>query len=230
MPESATLEETAAAAKSMGEYIKTVNEVVDYQIYVGAASPFNFNGLVRHYYLRQGPFMADIQVNLADKKHRKEQSHEIAKRVRVTLKKIADDYGARVKVAEVPPGPPVLSTIVAEIYGPDYGRQKELAAEIMDIFSSTEEVVDVDWYMEDPQPRYFVGVDQAKAALNGIPSVRIVETLTMNLSGIKTGLLHHSLEKVGWFHFPGACHFIDGRRGCVAPLFQDDRADPLLSR
>jgi multidrug efflux pump subunit AcrB len=195
MPESATLEETAAAAAAMGDYIKTVNEVVDYQIYVGAASPFNFNGLVRHYYLRQGSFMADIQVNLAGKHLRNQQSHEIAKRVRTALKKIADLYGARIKVAEVPPGPPVLSTLVAEIYGPDYERQQEIAAQIMDIFSSTEGVVDVDWYMESPQPRYFVAVDQEKAALNGISTARIVRDLSMNLSGKKTGLLHRPLEK-----------------------------------
>ncbi len=195
MPESATLEETAAAAAAMGDYIKTVNEVVDYQIYVGAASPFNFNGLVRHYYLRQGSFMADIQVNLAGKHLRKQQSHEIAKRVRTALKKIADPYGARIKVAEVPPGPPVLSTLVAEIYGPDYERQQELAAQIMDIFNATEGVVDVDWYMESPQPRYFVAVDQEKAAINGISTARIVQDLSMNLSGKKTGLLHRPLEK-----------------------------------
>ncbi len=195
MPESATLEETAAVALSMGDYIKTVNEVVDYQIYVGTASPFNFNGLVRHYYLRQGASMADIQVNLAGKHHRMQQSHEIAKRVRTALKKIADQYGARIKVAEVPPGPPVLSTLVAEIYGPDYDRQRELAAQIMDIFSSTEGVVDVDWYMESPQPRYFVEVDREKAALNGIPAARIVQALSMQLSGKKTGLLHRPLEK-----------------------------------
>jgi len=195
MPESATLENTAAAATAMGDYIKTVNEVVDYQIYVGAASPFNFNGLVRHYYLRQGSFMADIQVNLAGKHFRKQQSHEIAKRVRTALKKIADPYGARIKVAEVPPGPPVLSTLVAEIYGPDYDRQQELAIQIMAIFNGTEGVVDVDWYMESSQPRYFVKVDQEKAALNGIPVARIVQALSMQLSGKKTGLLHRPLEK-----------------------------------
>jgi len=195
MPESSTLEETAAAAAAMGDYVKTVNEVVDYQIYVGAASPFNFNGLVRHYYLRQGPNMADIQVNLAGKHLRKQQSHEIAKRVRNALKKIADQHGARIKVAEVPPGPPVLSTLVAEIYGPDYERQQELAARIMDIFSETEGVVDVDWYMESFQPRYFVEVDQEKAALNGIPVAGIVQALSMQLSGKKIGLLHRPLEK-----------------------------------
>ncbi|MBU0992517.1 MAG: efflux RND transporter permease subunit [Proteobacteria bacterium] len=195
MPESATLEETAAVAKSMGDYIKTVNEVVNYQIYVGDASPFNFNGLVRHYYLRKSPYMADIQVNLAGKHKRKSQSHDIAKRVRPALVEIAERYGARVKVAEVPPGPPVLSTLVAEIYGPDYDRQREIAKQVMDIFSETEGVVDVDWYMESSQPRYFIDVDQERAALHGIPVSMIVQNINLQLSGTKSGLLHNSLEK-----------------------------------
>ena len=195
MPESSTLEETAAVAADMGDYLKTVNEVVNYQIYVGEASPFNFNGLVRHYYLRKSPYMADIQVNLVSKHSREKQSHEIAKRVRKGLVGIARQHGARVKVAEVPPGPPVLSTLVAEIYGPDYDRQREIARQIMDIFSSTEGVVDVDWYMESSQPRYFIDVDQEKAAIHGIPVSMIVRNIDMQLSGAKSGLLHNPREK-----------------------------------
>jgi multidrug efflux pump subunit AcrB len=195
MPESATLEDTSAAALEMGEYLKTVNEVVDYEVYVGTSGPFNFNGLVRHYYLRQGPSMADIQVNLAGKGHRKDQSHDIAKRVRPSLKKIADRYGARVKVAEVPPGPPVLSTLVAEVYGPDYDRQRELAREVMDIFEKTPGVVDVDWYMEEEQTRLKLEVDTEKAALNGISVAQITSALSLNLSGRQAGLLHLPLEK-----------------------------------
>ncbi|MEA3231873.1 MAG: efflux RND transporter permease subunit, partial [Thermodesulfobacteriota bacterium] len=175
MPESATLEETAAAAMEMGSYLKTVNEVTDYQIYAGTAGPFNFNGLVRHYDLRQAPFMADIQVNLAGKHHRRDQSHPIAKRVRPPLKEIADRYGAKVKVAEVPPGPPVLSTLVAEVYGPDYERQREIAQRIRTIFEETEGVVDVDWYMEEDQPRYQLEVDREKAALHGISVAQITQ-------------------------------------------------------
>ncbi len=124
MPDHATLEDTAAVAFEMGDYLSTVNEVVDYQMHIGTAGPFNFNGLVRHYYLRQSPNLADIQVNLAGKAHRKQQSHDIAKRVRGPLQAIAQRYGARLKVAEVPPGPPVLSTLVAEVYGPDYDLQR----------------------------------------------------------------------------------------------------------
>jgi len=168
MPESATLEETAAVAMEMGKYLETVNEVVDYEIYVGTAAPFNFNGLVRHYYLRQGNNVADIQVNLINKAHRKASSHDIAKRLRPMLKRIGDRYGARIKVAEVPPGPPVLSTLVAEVYGPDYERQRTIAKEILQIFDSTPGVVDTDSYMEEPRKRFDLVVDREKAALHGI--------------------------------------------------------------
>jgi multidrug efflux pump subunit AcrB len=195
MPEYSTLEETLSAAKEMGEYIKTVNEVVDYQIYAGTAGPFNFNGLVRHYFLRKGANVADIQVNLAGKGERKEQSHEIAKRIRPPLRKIAEKYNARIKVAEVPPGPPVLSTLVAEVYGPDYNRQRELAQTIRKVFEETPGVVDVDWYMEENQPRYNLTVDKEKAALYGISLPQITNTLELALSGKQTGLLHEPLER-----------------------------------
>jgi multidrug efflux pump subunit AcrB len=195
MPERATLEETAGVAFEMGEYLRTVNEVVNYQVHVGTSGPFNFNGLVRHYYLRNAPGMADIQVNLAGKGERKQQSHDIAKRVRPPLEEIARRHGARVKVAEVPPGPPVLSTLVAEVYGPDYARQREIALEIRKIFEETEGVVDVDWYMEENQTRYQIDVDQEKAALHGISVAQIVQTLQTTLSGKPAGLLHQPLEK-----------------------------------
>ncbi len=195
MPEGATLEETAAATMEMGDYLATVNEVTDYELYTGTAGPFNFNGLVRHYYLRQGPNVADIQVNLAGKHQRKQQSHAIAKRVRPALVSIAQKYGARVKVAEVPPGPPVLSTLVAEIYGPDYDRQRDIARQIRTIFEQTSGVVDVDWYMEDDQPRYNFVVDRERAALHGISVAKIAQTLELAVSGRQVGLLHQPLEK-----------------------------------
>jgi len=195
MPESATLEETAAASLEMGDYLRTVNEVTDYEVYVGTAGPFNFNGLVRHYYLRAAPNMADIQVNLAAKSRRKQQSHEIAKWVRPPLKEIADRYHARVKVAEVPPGPPVLSTLVAEVYGPDYDRQRALALKIREIMENSDGVVDVDWFMEEDQPRYQLEVDQERAALHGISVAHINEILKITLSGKQAGLLHQPLEK-----------------------------------
>ena len=195
MPESATLEETAGAAKELGNYLKSVREVTDYEIYVGTAAPFNFNGLVRHYYLREGPHMADIQVNLAGKHERKAQSHDVAKRVRPALKEIADRYGGRVKVAEVPPGPPVLSTLVAEIYGPDYERQIEIAQKVLNIYEETPGVVDADWYMEDPRPRVDLLVDKEKAALHGIQTLQVDEALRIALAGRQAGLLHDPLEK-----------------------------------
>ncbi|NOY68832.1 MAG: efflux RND transporter permease subunit [Deltaproteobacteria bacterium] len=195
MPESATLEETADAAMEMGEYLATVNEVMNYQLYIGTSSPFNFNGMVRHYYLRRGPNVADIQVNLAGKHERKDQSHAIAKRVRPALKKIADHYHARIKVAEVPPGPPVLSTLVAEVYGPEYEGQRNVAKKILDIFDHTEGVVDADWYQEDPETRYMIRVDRKKAALNGIPAARVIDAVATRLGGKKTGLLHKADER-----------------------------------
>ena len=195
MPESSTLEETSAAALEMGDFLKNVNEVTDYEIYIGTAAPFNFNGLVRHYYLRRGPNVADIQVNLVNKHHRKAQSHDIAKRVRPGLKRIGDRYDARVKVAEVPPGPPVLSTLVAEIYGPDYERNRKIAKEVLKIFEETPGVVDVDWYMEDKQKRVDLLVDKEKAALHGISAAQIDLALQIALKGKQAGLLHQPLEK-----------------------------------
>jgi multidrug efflux pump subunit AcrB len=195
MPEKTTLEETAAVALEMAEYVKTVNEVVDYEIYAGTAAPFNFNGLVRHYYLRRGTNVADIQVNLVAKGNRKAQSHDIAKRVRPEFKRIADKHGGRVKVVEIPPGPPVLSTLVAEIYGPDYERQRQIAQEVLKIFEDTPEVVDSDWYMEKHQVRMSVVVDKEKAALHGISASQIDQTLQLALQGTPVGLLHQPREK-----------------------------------
>jgi len=151
--------------------------------------------LVRHYYLRRGPNVADLQVNLAAKGRRREQSHDIAKRVRPALQAIAARHGAQVKVAEVPPGPPVLATLVAEIYGPDYERQRQIARQIRDILAQTDGVVDVDWYMEEDQPRYQITVDREKAALHGISVAHVAETLALSLSGRKSGLLHLPREQ-----------------------------------
>jgi multidrug efflux pump subunit AcrB len=195
MPEYATLEQTARAALEMADYLKTVNEVADFEIYIGTAAPFNFNGLVRHYYLRTGPHVADLQVNLAAKNHRKAQSHEIAKRVRSELKAIADRYQARVKVAEVPPGPPVLSTLVAEVYGPDYERLRELARQVLRVLDQTPGVVDTDWYMEENQVRANLIVDKEKAALHGISAAQINQTLQLAVRGMEVGLLHQPQEK-----------------------------------
>jgi len=195
MPESATLEETTKAAMEMGEYLKTVNEVKNYEIYSGTSGPFNFNGLVRHYYLRHGTNVADIQVNLADKEERKDQSHAIAKRVRPFLAAIGKKFNASVKVAEVPPGPPVVSTLVAEVYGPDYKRQIKIAKKIKKIFNDTSGVVDIDWYAEFQNTRYNFKIDRERAALHGISTGKIVKSLKIALSGEQLGLLHKNLER-----------------------------------
>ncbi|HTR45029.1 MAG TPA: efflux RND transporter permease subunit, partial [Thermodesulfovibrionales bacterium] len=195
MPEGVTLEETAAATREMGEYLKSVPEVTDYQAYIGTAAPYNFNGLVRHYFLRAGSNVADLQVNFVSKDERTSQSHDLAKRVRPGLKKIGDRYGARIKVAEIPPGPPVLSTLVAEIYGPDTKRQIGIAGEIKEIFEKTEGVVDVDWYVEDDQKKLTFEVDKEKAALNGIATEAASQGLRIALSGMGAGLVHFEKDK-----------------------------------
>ncbi len=190
MPEGTTLEGTRAAASALAAVLRTQPEVSDLQIYVGTAGPINFNGLVRHYFLRQGPHVADIQVNLAGKHDRKEQSHAIAKQVRPLLLPVAAAHGAKIKVAEVPPGPPVLSTMVAEVYGPDLQRQTEVAAQIKAIFESTEGIVDVDWYVEDPQPKRIFRVDPERAALAGITPEMVAQKLAILGYGMEAGLLH----------------------------------------
>jgi len=195
MPEGTTLEQTARVTREIGQYLATVPEVTDYQMYVGSASPYNFNGLVRHYFLRQAPHQADLQVNLLSKDERRTQSHDIAKRVRPGIQAIATRYGARAKVAEVPPGPPVLQTLVAEVYGPDYDRQIAVARDIKALFAKTPGVVDVDWYVEDPQPRVRLVVDREKAALNGVTVEQVVQTLRMAVGGMEMGLAHMEREK-----------------------------------
>ena len=195
MPEGTTLEQTARVTREIGQYVATVPEVMHYQMYVGSAAPYNFNGLVRHYFLRQAPYQADLQVNLLPKDERKTQSHDIAKRVRPGVQAIAATYGARVKVAEVPPGPPVLQTLVAEVYGPDYDRQIALAKDIKALMAQTPGVVDVDWYVEDPQPRVRFLVDREKAALNGITAEQVAQTLSVAVGGMEVGLAHLTREK-----------------------------------
>ncbi|HEY3488991.1 MAG TPA: efflux RND transporter permease subunit [Candidatus Deferrimicrobiaceae bacterium] len=195
MPTDSTLEKTAAVTREIGDTLSGVPEVRNFQAYVGTASPYNFNGLVRHYFLRQGPTVSDIQVNLVGKDDRKAQSHDIAKRVRPSVQAVAAKYGARVKVSEVPPGPPVLQTLVAEVYGPDYQGQIETARRIKKILSETNGVVDVDWYVEDDQPSFRFVVDQEKAALSGVTAEQIAGTLRLATAGVEAGLLHSQTAK-----------------------------------
>ncbi|MGE5205528.1 MAG: efflux RND transporter permease subunit [Chlamydiota bacterium] len=190
MPDGTTLEQTAQVAQALGRYLGQQPEVTNYEIYAGASGPYNFNGLVRHYFLRRGPNQADIQVNLLPLDERSAQSHEIARRLRPQLDAIAQPFGARIKVAEVPPGPPVLETLVAEIYGPGLKRQTQVAAQIKKIFQTTPGVVDVDWYVEDPQTKYDMQVDLDKAALHGISAADVTQTMNIALDGAEAGLLH----------------------------------------
>jgi multidrug efflux pump subunit AcrB len=190
MPEGTTLEQTAAATKAMARYLRTVPEVTDVVSYVGVAGPYNFNGLVRHYFLRRGPNVADIQVNLVGKHDRKRQSHAVAKAVRPSIRRIAARYGANVKVAEVPPGPPVLQTLVAEVYGPDDKTRWDVAERVKAVFEKTEGVTDVDWYVEDYQPKYQLVPDKEKAALNGITTEQLTQTIGLAVSGAGSELAH----------------------------------------
>ena len=176
--------------------------MVNLQTYAGIASPYNFNGLVRHYFLRRGPNVADIQVNLVGKAERKLQSHDIAKHVREQLTPVARRFGARIKVAEVPPGPPVLETLVAEVYGPAQDGRIEIARQIRNIFEKTAGVVDVDWYVEDDQPKYRIRLDREKAALNGISDEDVARVLRLACAGDSAGLLHAAERKK---MFPSQC-------------------------
>ncbi len=197
-PEGTPLESTLATAREIGGALDGVPEIASVQIYAGTASPYNFSGLVRHYFLRRGSNVADIQVNLVPRSDRSRQSHDIAKDVRTRIAPIALRNVARVKVAEVPPGPPVLETLVAEIYGPDYNRQIAIARDIEKLFDRTSGVVDVDTYIEDDQARYRVVVDKEKAALSGVATSAISETMRMALAGTDAGALHQpeALESV----------------------------------
>jgi len=195
MPEGSPLEQTARVALEMAEVVGKEPEVVHYQIYAGTASPFNFNGLVRHYFLRSGSTVADVQVNLKGKGDRDSQSHDIAKRVRPAIARIAAKYGAAVAVAEVPPGPPVLQTLVAEIYGPDEASRLQLATEVKKIFATTDGVVDIDWYREQERNKLVLTVDKEKAALNGLSEGEIARAVEMGLSGKSIDLFHQPRDK-----------------------------------
>ena len=195
MPEGSALERTAQAAREIAAAIRVEPEVTDYQVYAGVAAPFNFNGLVRHYFMRRGPHIADLQINLVSKGERKAQSHDIAKRVRPRVAAITAKYGARVAVAEVPPGPPVLQTLVAEIYGPTEENRLALAQKVIQTFQNTKGVVDTDWYIEADQPKARFVIDKEKAALHAISGDTISQTLRVAVGGERVDLLHTPREK-----------------------------------
>ena len=190
MPAGTPVERTAAVLHDLGAHLATLPEVTHYQAYAGTAAPINFNGLVRQYYLRSGGEVGDIQVNLVDKHHRSEQSHAIATRVRPALQAIGQRHGANVKVVEVPPGPPVLSPLVAEIYGPDADGRQQVAKAVREVFARTEGVVDIDDSSIADAPRTLLLVDRRKAAMLGVSQQEIVTTLRAGLAGEAAAYLH----------------------------------------
>ena len=194
-PEGTTLEQTTRIATEMAAALRSEPEIRDYQIYAGTAAPFNFNGLVRHSFLRRGPNVADIQVNLVGKGDRSDQSHAIAKRIRPRVAAIAKKYGAAVAVAEVPPGPPVLQSIVAEIYGPSESQRLALATAVRAIIERAPGAVDVDWFVEADQPKIRYLIDREKAALHGVSVAAINQTLALATQGATVDLLHLPAER-----------------------------------
>ena len=196
MPEGSTLEQTNALLAELAAKLDTVPEVLDYQAYAGTAAPINFNGLVRQYFLRSGSNVGDLQVNLVDKHHRKRQSHEIALAIRPMLAQVGKRYGASVKVVEVPPGPPVLSPLVAEVYGPDYAGQRRVALALAkERFAATEGIVDVDTSVEAAAPREQIVVDRARAARLGVPQSAIADAIAMGVSGLDATYVHDGASK-----------------------------------
>lgn len=194
MPEGTTLERTNAIAKEVVLSMNGIPEIDNYQIYSGTNAPINFNGLVRSYELRASSNVADIQLNLVDKHDRKDQSHDIAKRIRPLVQAVGEKYGANVKVVEVPPGPPVMSTIVLEVYGPDAEVREGIAQNIQDIFKDIDGVVDVDWTREAPQTKYSFEVNKDKAMLAGISTEHITNTVTAALRGYRVARLNQENE------------------------------------
>ncbi|MEO8065179.1 MAG: efflux RND transporter permease subunit, partial [Pseudomonadota bacterium] len=195
LPEGTTVETTARVLDELSREIRKLPEVSDYQAYAGTAAPMNFNGLVRQYYLRESPELGDLQVNLVDKHARSRQSHEIALAVRPALAAIGRKFGASVQVVEVPPGPPVLAPLVAEVYGPDYAGQRRAAADLRKVFDSTADIVDVDDSLESPAKRTRVSVDRQKAALLGVAQDQIVATLNAAIAGTDVTYVHPGRER-----------------------------------
>lgn len=193
MPEGTTLEKTLAVTKDIAAWLKGQPLVTNYQLYVGTAAPVNFNGLVRHYDLRQGDNVADIQVNLVDKQQRSLQSHDIARQMRQPIQAIAEKYHANVKIVEVPPGPPVLSTIVAEVYGPHYAQQQQIGRQISGLLRSTADVVDVDELTEADQPEYHLEINKDKAMRYGVAPQQVAATVHAALSGMQAGHMYAPL-------------------------------------
>ena len=195
LPEGTALEQTARVTADLAAQVLKDPDVTDVQSYVGAAAPYNFNGLVRHYFLRRGAHLADLQVNLRPGDERDDQSHDVAKRVRTDLAPLASRHGATLQVSEVPPGPPVLQTMVAEVYGPDPARRLELAAQVKALFERTPGVVDVDWYVEAPQGKVSLVVDEQQTATAGVLPRDVARAVRIAQDGETVGLLHDPVAR-----------------------------------
>jgi multidrug efflux pump subunit AcrB len=196
MPAGTPLEDTAAALGDMGAFLAKQPEVLNLQAYAGTASPITFNGLVRQYYLRADAEQGDLQVNLVDKHHRHEKSHAIAQRLRVDLEKIAARHGARIKVVEVPPGPPVMSPLVAEIYGPDEAGRQQLAQRVAKAFGQTADIVGIDTSLKENAPRVFLRVQRQRAESLGIPVAAVAQAVQAALSGADPAYLHDGMARM----------------------------------
>jgi len=199
MPAGSTLEKTDTVLRALGQYLAAVNEVTDYQSYAGLASPIDFNGMIRHYYLRTGSHQGDIRINLLPKDERVQQSHQIAMRIRADVERIGRQYGAKLKIVELPPGPPVLSTLVAEVYGPadtSYDQLIEASHDVKQHFARTAGVVDVDDLSVAPEATALFRIDKQKAALLGVSPAAIAETLGVALGGGDAGTLHAPGERL----------------------------------
>jgi multidrug efflux pump subunit AcrB len=196
MPEGTPVEETQRVLDALAAHLRGVPEVTDYQIYAGSSAPINFNGLVRQYYLRKAPHQGDIQVNLVDRRHRDRESHEIAAAVREPLQQIGRAFGATVRIVEVPPGPPVLAPLVAEIYGLDYARQLDVARQVRAVFEATPDVVDVDDTLEAPQSKLVVAVDRARAARLGVTQDSVAAAVSAAIRGEDISYLHSEHARV----------------------------------
>ncbi|MBF6647326.1 efflux RND transporter permease subunit [Methylobacter sp. BlB1] len=198
MPKGSTLEQTDEVARALGRYLSTVNEVTDYESYIGLASPMDFNGMVRHYYLRQGSYVGEVRISLIDKEHREHQSHDIALRIRPEIERIGKEYGAKLKIVELPPGPPVLSTVVAEVYGPPEASYKDIinvSNRIKGALAQTEGVVDVDDMVDAEHEKIHFRLNREKAALNGITAAQVAQTLQLAVQGAAAGSVHVMTER-----------------------------------
>lgn len=195
MPEGSSLEQTAAVLDELTAEVSKLPEVTDYQVYAGTSAPINFNGLVRQYYLRSGPLVGDIQVNLVDKHHRSRKSHEIALAIRPALDDIGKTHHAVVQVVEVPPGPPVMAPIVAEIYGPNNAAQRALTTQVRQLFGRTADIVDIDDSNEAAAKRYVLELDREKAALFGVSQAQVVQTLNIALHGSDATFIRAGQER-----------------------------------